>query len=266
MRGKFVVVDGLDGIGKGVIENAILDFEKSKGRLVFDSIKWCKKNPRLRPDLDLIKNGDYNIVLTGEPTYSCLGLDIRDEMISVNNEREYSAESLIQGYSLDREIQMKRFVVPSLINGYDVVQSRSLAATCCYQLFSACGIEHGSFHDILSKILNHPGNKYQLENRPDLLIIPTIGNMEELVSRCEKRKKKENAIFENIEFQREAKPLFESDWLREIFEKVGTKVAYLDAGISIESTREQAIEIYDAFCSTRDVSDKFRKISLLKDV
>jgi deoxyadenosine/deoxycytidine kinase len=103
------------------------------------------------------------------------------------------------------------------------------------------------------RILEHEGNAYQLEHRPDLIIIPTIGNIEELISRLEKRGKKDDAIFENVAFQGKLKPLYESDWFRDIFEKAGSKVAYLDAGISVESSGNQAVEIYRNFLSTGNV-------------
>lgn len=38
-RGDFIVVDGLDGIGKGVIEASL---SEKIGDRVFDSVSWCK--------------------------------------------------------------------------------------------------------------------------------------------------------------------------------------------------------------------------------
>ncbi|MCK4997551.1 hypothetical protein KAS08_04555 [Candidatus Pacearchaeota archaeon] len=256
-KGKFVVIDGLDGVGKGVVERAILDFEKSRGKKVFDTIRWGKENPGLRLDFDSIRDGNYDIIHTGEPTYSNLGLDIRKEMISASNGRHYSSESLVQAYALDREIQMKSLVVPCVESGVDDMQSRSLIVSLCYQGLNA--IDEGkSLKDTVRHILDQPGNRYQLEHFSDLVIIPTISGIEELIARLEKRNKKDDAIFENIEFQSRAKPLFESDWIRDIIESHGGKVAYLDAGISIESSKDQAVKIYDSFKTTGEIPREFR--------
>ena len=65
--------------------------------------------------------------------------------------------------------------------------------------------------------------------------------------RIEARKadgKDDNCVFENPEFQRSLKPLFEDSWLKNLFESSGSIVRYLDAGISVEETRRQAREIY----------------------
>lgn len=250
----FVVVDGLDGIGKGTIESALL--ERIDGA-AFDSVAWCKANPTERPDISLL--GAYDAVLTAEPTYSGLGMDIRKTLISNANEGTFPSGLLIRAYALDREIQMRGFVVPALEMGYPVLQSRSMATSLCYQTLSA--EDEGSLSIMVRDgVLRDPGNIYQLENAPDLLIIPTIGDIDELMSRLGKRDKKDDAIFERREFLERAKGHYESDWLRDIFEDAGSKIAYLDAGISVEESRDQAVEIYDGFLSTGNVPKEFRDI------
>jgi thymidylate kinase len=242
-KGRFIVVDGLDGIGKGVIESALVGQIEGE---VFDSVQWCKDNPTKRPNVSMLEG--YSGVLTGEPTYSGLGADIRNTLISNSNRGLFPASLLIRAYSLDREIQMRNFIVPAIRKGYKIIQSRSLATTLCYQTLNA---EDEGLDPVKTreKILANPGNQYQLANAPDLLIIPTIGDIEELIRRLEKRTKKDDAIFENKEFLKRAKIPYESDWLRKIFEDHGTQVTYLDAGISVEESRRQAIEIWKKFIS-----------------
>ena len=252
MRGKFIIVDGLDGIGKGVIESELVNMLKQP---TFNSIQWCKQNPDKRLDLSLVEG--YKSILSGEPTYSLLGIDIRDYLTSNQNKGIFSSDELIQAYSLDRHIQMALFIVPVLEKGYDVIQSRSFATTLCYQTLNAED-EGKNIEDTKKKILEHDGNIYELNNSPDLLIIPTIGNISELIARLNNRDKKDNTIFENEKFLRRAKPFYESNWLREIFENTGTKIAYLDAGISVESTREQTREIFTNFLETGKVTDKYK--------
>lgn len=251
MKGLFTVVDGLDGIGKGVIESELILMLEQP---VFDSVQWCKENQGLRPSINLLEN--YKSVLTGEPTYSLLGRDIRNYLIAKKNKGKFSAEELIQAYSIDRHIQLVEFIVPAIEAGYNIVQSRSFATTLCYQTLNAQD-EGRSVEETKKQILNHPGNKYEIENAPDLLIIPTIANIEKLINRLNSRDKKDDAIFENEIFLKRAKPFYESSWLKEIFENSGTKVAYLDAGISIESTKEQAKEIFTNFLKSGNVKEKY---------
>ena len=77
-----------------------------------------------------------------------------------------------------------------------------------------------------------------------MLIIPTIKDVKILFERLSRRAKDDNCNFEKLKFQETIKPLFEGKKLRKIFEKRGSIVKYLDAGISIESTKKQAVDLY----------------------
>lgn len=250
-RGIFVVVDGLDGIGKGFIERVLIEYEQKLHRSVFDTVSFSRANRKGLPELKDFWNPPetyFDTVITAEPTYADIGHAIRTEIIAIND-RKYSSSTQIQAYSLDRLISMLRVVIPALKNGLRVIQSRSMASTLTYQSLKAK--EEGKNESEIRKIiLEHPGNKLQLEWAPDLLIIPTIKNISDLIKRQEARKKTQKddkAIFENTNFQLKLKPMYESDWLRKLFAQHGTSVKYLDAGISHEETRRQALQIYTAF-------------------
>lgn len=249
-KGLFVVVDGLDGIGKGEVERAIIQYEQRFGRAVLDTVSFSRAHRRLPELVDFWSPPDvyYDTLSTAEPTYTGIGHDIRFEMI-VRNGRNYSATAQIEAYSLDRLIQMQRVVLPALANGLNVVQARSCASTLTYQ--SLVAEDEGKNPEKVRKyILSREGNVLQLENAPDLLIIPVIEDVEKLMQRLKEREshsKDDNAIFENAKFQGRLNPLFRSQWLKEIFEGHGTTVEYLDAGISEQATKEQAREIYKKF-------------------
>lgn len=254
-KGTFVVVDGLDGIGKGEIERALRSYEEINGKAVFDSIAFSKAHRKGHPELKDFWNPPetyFDTIMTAEPSYSGIGHTIRTEMIS-NNGRGYSWVDQSQAYSLDRLTQMRRVVIPALENGLTVLQSRCLAATLTYQSLKAV-LEGKDEERIRNEILWQEGNKVQLEYAPDLLIIPTIKDIDSLIQRIESRRKNEkddNCEFENVKFQEKLKPLYESDWLCDLFEKYGTKVEYLDAGISVEESRKQAVDIYKNFLENR---------------
>jgi len=249
-KGMFVVVDGLDGIGKGEIERALVAYEQMKGKAVFDSISFSKAYEEL-PELNNfwgVPRPHFNTIITAEPTYAWIGKAIREE-ITLRNLRDYPARVQVETYSNDRLIQMMRVVVPALNHGINVIQSRCMASTLTYQLLKSRD-EGEEESKILEEILNHPGNRYQSENRPDLLIIPTIESARQLEERLRERGKNEKddrSMFENVQFQERLKPLYESGMLRDIFEKLRTKVSYINAGLGIESSRGQAVDIYKGF-------------------
>ena len=253
-RGLFVVIDGLDGIGKGEIERAIIQYEQRLGRAVFDSISFSRANRKGLPELKDFWNPPetyFDTILTAEPTYSGIGHVIRTELIKKGS--KYSYRTQIEAYSFDRLINMIRVIIPALKNNLRIIQSRSMASTLCYQSLKAK--ENGqNINKIRKEILDHPGNKLQLKWAPDLLIIPTIKNIRHLINRIEKRKeykKDDNSIFDDMKFQSNLRRFYEDKWLKNLFESHGTRVEYLDAGISEDETRRQAIEIYKRFLAER---------------
>jgi len=259
-RGIYTVVDGLDGIGKGEIERALRGFEEKSGKAVFDSIAWSKGCEELPEPKDFwdIPRRHFNVMMVAEPTYEGIGKVIREEIIAKNG-RDYSSDFQFEMYSGNRLVLMKRVVIPALDNGLNTIGSRCVAATLTYQILKA--INEGKNPEVIKKkILEHEGNLLQLRAPIDLLIIPTIVNVSDLTERLEERgktRKDDNSEFENVNFQGRLKPLYESDDLRKLFEGYGTKVAYIDAGKSEESTRQQAVEIYKNFLEKREVPGKY---------
>jgi hypothetical protein len=93
-----------------------------------------------------------------------------------------------------------------------------------------------------------------LKYAPDLLIIPRIDDAKKVIERIKARvetSKDDKTVFENLEFQSRLMPLYTSDKLKDLFEGHGTVVRYLDAGISVESSRKQAVDIYKEFLASR---------------
>lgn len=260
-QGLFVVVDGLDGIGKGEIERVLRGYEEKQGKAVFDAIAWSKAYERLPELKDFWETPvpHFNTVMNAEPTYVGIGKVIRDE-ITRRNSRQYPSEVHVEAYSIDRLISMQMVVVPALEHGLNVLQSRCVASTLCYQALLA-QIEGKDIDVVRERILKHPGNIYQLEYAPNLLIIPTVESSEVLQERLKERgknEKEDKSMFENAEFQGKLKPLYEDSWLRKVFEEHGTSVAYLNAGVSVESTRNQALEVYKQFSSHGEVPEVYR--------
>ena len=129
-RGKFIVVDGLDGCGKGVIIDTLVEEAKKDGKRVYDVHDFWDEND-FHPDPKNII-GNYDIILTSEPTFVGVGKVVRDELIAKNG-RKYSPEVVAGGYSLDRWILYQQLLLPVLEAGIDVYQSRSLSTSIVYQ-------------------------------------------------------------------------------------------------------------------------------------
>ncbi len=256
-RGKYTVFEGLDGIGKGLVRRTLLAWEESRGKIPVKSIIERSNEPR-----EFESEGDSlvgNILIADEPTNYWIGMLIRGEIIK-NNSRIYSPESQVQAYSIDRLTQMRRLVSPFLKRGGDVFQGRNVASTLCYQSLQAKQSGY-SLRWIRDYILEQEGTQITFQNSPDLMIISTIDDVKKVIERIEKRRpiKNDDSKFETLRFQEALKPFYEDDWLRELFEKNGTRVAYLNAGISEESTAEQAIEIYSDFYEKGEIKSIYSK-------
>lgn len=233
--GIFIVIDGLDGIGKGVcLDTLKLEAQKS-GLEVFDVNRYWSNYDRI-PSLDEI--GDVDILMTSEPTYQGLGKYIREVLVS-NSEEPFSTSIVAQAYSLDREILYRRLIIPARNRGISIFQSRSVSTSIAYQKITGRGDGVN-----LRFILSLPGNKLALENTPDYLIIPTITNVQEVMNRLENRNKEDNCLFENLEFQLKVKKEYESEKFKKIFEDRGTNILYVDVGQTVEYTQEQISDLF----------------------
>jgi dTMP kinase len=236
MKGRFIVLDGPDGVGKSVFLNTLIEESKKKSLKIFDVNLFWKENDRL-PTMEEIS--EYNVLITSEPTFFGAGKLIRNILISNSSPVKYSTLTIAQGYALDRHVLHEGLIIPALEKGIHVFQSRSVSTSIVYQKLT------GEKDNVsLSEVINIPGNSFALKHAADILIILTIDDPKEIINRLEKRDKDDDAIFENLEFQMKVKKEFESDWFRELFENRGTRVVYMDAGKTIEYSKEQMREFF----------------------
>ena len=247
--GTFTVIDGLDGVGKGVVIEGIVEDLRRQGARVFSLDQWWMCNHFLPEfNYDNLANrhayhplDSFDVLISSEPTSGQIGQAIREEVIRTNG-REYSARTTAQLYALDRLSLHRRVLLPALEAGRHVVQSRSVSTSIVYQ--STQKLAEGEAPLSMEEIMSMEGNKFCLENGPNLLIIPTIQDVQAVMDRLLAREKQDAAEFENLRFQMEIKPLYEGAILREIFERSGTTVKYIDAGVSIEESKRQAVEVF----------------------
>jgi len=237
-RGKFIVVDGLDGVGKGVFLDTFIDEARAEGKRVFDVHEFWKEHGFHPDPTDII--GNFDVIHTSEPTFVGAGRLVRDELVAKNG-RDYHNEVVAQGYALDRMILYQQLVLPVLEAGIDVYQSRSFSTSVVFQ--SQTAQDRGEAFEV-SQIMAIHGNTFCAQYPMTHLVVPTIADIEEVMRRLDGREKDDNCVFENLPFQLKVKEHYESDWFKEFFAGLSVPVTYLDAGQTLEFSKQQAREFY----------------------
>ena len=106
MRGKFIVVEGLDGSGKGTQINLLLEYLKSKGRKVYQ---------------------------TAEPTQSVTGGLIRDVLSGARNRTSAELAALFMADRVNHNVNPVNGIQKTLELGVDVVCDRYYYSSIAYQ-------------------------------------------------------------------------------------------------------------------------------------
>ena len=206
MKGSFAAVDGIDGSGKGTVVEGLRNLEKSRGSKILDLREYCTENNRF-PSAEEIEKCD--VVISSEPTHCYVGKALREEFLSASGIR-CPPMSLVQAFSLDRELLYNKVIIPALKSGKKVFQERCLASSLVYQPVQE--------RILLTEILKLAGNRLALQNAPDVLVIASV-SPKSAVDRLRSRKKKDNSIFDELEFQTRIAERYSSGWLRENLRK-----------------------------------------------
>ncbi len=231
-KGIFIMVDGIDGSGKGTIVQGLGAWMRKKGKRILDLRSYMKRRHSL-PEPEALK--PYDVILSAEPTFSLIGRAIREEIVR-DNKREYSALATAQAFALDRFILYKRVIIPALLQGKSIFQERGISSSIAYQPIQKERLS-------LQAILSLEGNKLALRYRPDILLITTVDPREAAHRLTKRDGKKDNAIFEHLTFLARLKKRYEAPWFRSIFMKRGTIVRYIDASTPKPETIRQAINV-----------------------
>lgn len=254
-KGKFVMIDGPDGAGKSVLEKALVSYyEENVGR-VFDGVNFG--SGLQRPTISDAEG--CKAIFSCEPTNYGIGRDIRHVVAVTENAEVFPNGSVVRYFGDDREIQLRTLVVPALKAGLDAFQGRGFCTSCNYQVVN--GEREGfSREEVLEDIFRHPGNSYALENRPDLLVLAVVRDVDILMGRLGSRKKKDNSYFEKRGYLQKVLENYKSGWFRDIFEKVGSCVAYVDTGISLDSSANQMVELYGNWRTSGKVPERYSRV------
>src|SRR3989338_6442849 len=105
MKGVFIVLDGLDGSGKGELVNRLASYLESKS---------------------------HKVLKTTEPTDSEYGKKAKE--ISLNEQDPMKgSEECLRLYTKDREEHLKNEILPALSQGITVISDRYYYSTMAYQ-------------------------------------------------------------------------------------------------------------------------------------
>jgi thymidylate kinase len=229
---NFVIFDGLDGSGKTTLARTFTEVLAARGYKVFDVAAHGKKFG----DLPLPWMPERDVIFSAEPTHAWVGAAIRRELI--RNTTNYTSKIVAEAYSLDRYVLYQRLLLPMLAQGATVVSDRSATTSIIYQPIMDHGVK-------LDELLELSGNKQALEQAPAHLII-TKASAKTCIGRINDRSdKKDDSIFEKEDFLNKAAGRFESTWFRELWEKQGTTVHYVNAELPLETVKAEVAKLAD---------------------
>ncbi len=233
-RGQFIIVDGIDGSGKGTVVDAYAMWAKEKGLRVFDVRAFAKAHQRL-PEPSEWQGS--SVIVSAEPTHAGIGHVIREEIVK-ENARHYSGLETAMAFSLDRHILYQKVVLPALAAGILVVQERGVSSSIAYQPLQ------GSV--TLRQLLQLEGNAFTLKHRPDLLLIP-VCPVAVCLKRLANRSKKDQAIFEKRAFLTKLDARYRSAWFAKLFRSRGSVVGFLDTNDALAETQKEAVGYINDF-------------------
>jgi dTMP kinase len=227
----FIIIDGIDGSGKGTIIKEWKNYFESQNKKIFDLKEFWLQNNR-HPEFSEIK--DFDVLSSAEPTYVWTGKAIREEMIKNGN--DYSAKSIANAYALDRLVLYKRLIVPFLKLNKTVIQDRSLSTSLCYQ-----PLQDGSI--TIEEVADIEGNRFALENAPDYLIIADLKAEEAMKRLGDRIGKKDDAIFEKKEFLLKAREVFLSEKFQNYFTQNKTQIKIFNSNQKLDIMKEESIKL-----------------------
>ena len=152
MKGKFIVIEGIDGCGKTT--------------QIEEISRWLPTSGLMKKNSKLIK--------TREPGGSLLGKKLRDLILDNNKNNKPSALAELLLYSADRAEHVSKIISPSLAKGDWVLSDRFSDSTLAYQ---------GYGRNINLEIIKNIESIVCQGEQPDLTIFLEISATESILRR-----------------------------------------------------------------------------------
>ncbi|MDO8425511.1 MAG: dTMP kinase [bacterium] len=240
----FIIADGIDGSGKGTVVQALVERRRKRGDRVFDLREFTRTEHRLPEPEELTP---YNVLVSGEPTYTWVGAALRDELVRAN-ERTYSARRTAEAFALDRLILYRRVLLPARARGMDIYQERGVTSSLVYQLQQPAidGTDRDEDSITIDALCALEGNRLALANPPDALLLLTVDPSRAL-RRLELRiDKQDESVFERLAALERLHAEFQSDRFRRQLAQHGWRIEYVDANGAVEDAVAAAALRVDA--------------------
>ena len=247
LRKNLLICDGIDGSGKGVISKTIGEWAVDKNMPVFNATQFSIDkgvNPNWEDAKKVI--GDGGMLLVAEPTHAEMGSVVRGQLIK--NGSKHSVLSTAYSYSLDREILFMELVGPAIEAGVLVVLDRGVLTTQVYQPVQGEMFEGYERESIFGLIRGLPGNQYEMDFVPGLIILPEV-DVDIAQGRLKERDKDDNALFEKHKFQAEVAKVYSSGRIEDWYKRRGSKIIHMpqNKGEGPEVTQRRTLEIWNDY-------------------
>ncbi|MEK7473116.1 MAG: hypothetical protein AAB668_00075 [Patescibacteria group bacterium] len=238
-RGRLIVIDAIDGGGKNTVAEAMKRAIRESGRSLLDLDAAAEEAGHTfvydEGASEYFENRDA--ILVSQPTHVGIGRVIREEIMK---SKAYDARSTAQAFALDRQVLYTRTILPFLRAkpGRIVVQVRGLMSSLTYQTIQA--EDEGSKLSV-EQLLEIPGNRLELSRRPDLALLLMITPKmaaKRLAGRVEKM---DGDKFADPRFQARVSLRYRAKDVLEPFERLGTKIVFIDAEKSKEEVAEECV-------------------------
>ena len=222
----FLMVDGVDGSGKGTIVSMLQDALERRGKRIVNLVPIMQKG-RFPETKDWT---DADVILTTEPMYAGAGAALRGPLLQ---DPVYDARTVAMAFAVDREIHYRRIVIPARAEGRIVISERGLVSSLVYQI--AAGLDE-------REILALPGNALALAHAPDILVLTRLDVDTALLRLQARVDKQDNSYFEKRPMLIELIERYADPSLEKIFSDAGTRTILIDTSGSMETLRTTCVE------------------------
>lgn len=206
------MLDGIDGSGKSTVMQAWKDYLAEQANAIFDLKSYWLESGEY-PAFEELRS--YDFIFSAEPTRTGIGKVIREELMVEGN--NYPAEALAQAHSLDRLILYKKIIIPLLKDNKYIIQDRGVSSSLAYQTVQSPEMTFAYLSSLV-------GNKQALDYRPDHLVL-LEAKPETAINRLTGRtEKKDNAIYEKLDFLTKLSAQYKSAEFRNIFQSRGATI------------------------------------------
>ncbi|MFZ6017052.1 MAG: dTMP kinase [Nitrospirota bacterium] len=203
-EGFFISFEGIEGTGKSTQAKLLYEYLRGKG---------------------------FDVVLTGEPGGTTIGLKIREMLLSIENKKISPVTELLL-YNASRAQHIKEVILPAINRGHIVVTDRFSDSTVAYQGYGR-GIDLNLI-DPLDRIATKG-------LRPGITILLDL-DVEVGLKRNRGINKTDRLELEDIEFHKKVRKGY-----LEIATKEPGRIKLIDASTGIEEIHRKVVEIVEDF-------------------